>query len=582
MMKKIKTIVLAIVVSCSFFACEDMLDPTLDGTLKEDAVWGNTVLAFGFLNNAYNSLPSGYNRISGAMLEAATDDAVCPSALSDILDFNNGTWGPFKVIDNVWNKNYEGIRIVNKFLENIDAVPLPKQSNSLGTDESILNTRERMKGEARFLRAYFYFELVKRYGGVPIVDKTLTTEEAINIQRSTVDQCFDFIINDCETAAQMLPTKYGLKPTVIGFNEGKDIGRATKGAALALKSRALLYWASPLFNTSGNSTRWEQAAQAAADVLNLKVNADNTGANVYKLINFTSTINESNLFSVATGLSLYHDEVVFSTSYNDNTTVERQNAPISYGGQGLTNPTQNLVDAFPMSNGKEITDATSGYNPADPYKNRDPRLLQTVLTNGTNFTVNDKTAVLETFNGGVDGPTAYQNASQTGYYLQKFLVPAAVWDNRSVTISRTWVLIRFAELYLNYAEATNEAYGPNAEVYAALKALRTRAGFTVKDIQAGLTKDQMRKVIQNERRIELAFEEHRFFDVRRWKLFDDTAERNKLLTIRGISIEKDANNNFIYNSKVVENRIFMDKMYFYPISNSELMKSSGLVQNPGW
>tara|TARA_R110001592_G_scaffold361272_1_gene671565 strand:- start:11804 stop:13489 length:1686 start_codon:yes stop_codon:yes gene_type:complete len=561
-----------------------MLDPELDGTLSEYAVWANNNLAFGFLNNAYNNLPDGYNRISNAMLAAATDDAVCPDPLSNINGFNDGTWSSFKVIDNVWSKNYDGIRKVNTFLEKVDSVPLPKKSNALGTDESILNTRSRMKGEARFLRAYFYLELVKRYGGVPLTETVLTPDEAVNLSRSSSDACFDFIIAECNSAAQLLPRKYGGSPSVLGYNEAKDMGRATSGAALALKSRALLYWASPLFNKTNDISRWEKAAEAAKDVMDYSVNENGSGSKVYSLQRFSANLTLSTLFSTNAVLPQYHDELIFSTDYNNNTTLERQNAPISFGAKGLTNPTQNLVESYPMSNGKVITDPTSGYNPNAPFENRDPRLSMTVLANGTNFEVNDKTGILETFDGGSDGSGAYPNTTQTGYYLQKYIMPFAVWEGRSVSVTRTWVLIRLAEIYLNFAEARNEATGPDADVYFALRSLRFRAGFKPVYVQPGMTQDEMRQFIQNERRLELAFEEHRFFDVRRWKLFDNPSERENLLTIRGVKITKDASSgNLTYDTnKLVEKRIFSDRMYLYPISESELNKSNVLEQNPGW
>lgn len=581
-MKTLKKFFFVLVV-LSFTACEDMLEPALDGTLKEDAVWINNNLAFGFLNNTYNNLPNGYNRISNAMLDTATDDAVCPNPSSTINGFNNGTWSPFNVIENVWNKNYDGIRKANMFLARVDDVPLPKKSNALGTDESILNTRNRMKGEARFLRAFFYFELVKRYGGVPLTNTVLSPEEAVSLPRSSADDCFKFIISECDLAASLLPSKYGATPVVIGFNEKKDIGRATSGAALALKSRALLYWASPLFNENNDSSRWALAAEAANAVINYTINADGTGGKAYSLLRFDNNVNMSTLFSTNAVLPQYHNEIIFSTKYENNTSIESQNAPISFGAQGLTNPTQNLVEAFPMNNGKPITDPTSGYDPNNPFANRDPRLSMTVLANGTSFGVNDKVGKIETFVDGVDGPGSYPNATHTGYYLQKFLVPFAVWDGRSVNVTRTWILFRFAEMYLNYAEARNESMGPDAEVYNALKALRFRAGFRPVYVPTGLTQSEMRKFIQNERRIELAFEEHRFFDVRRWKLFDNPSERDQLLNIRGVKITKKIDGTFVYDTNnLVEQRIFTNKMYLYPIAESELMKSNALIQNPGW
>ncbi len=570
-------------ITLSFLSCEDMLDPQRDGTLTDEGIWQSSTRAFGFLNNAYLNLPNGYNRISDCMFDAATDDAVCPDPVNPIHGFYNGSWGPFNIIDNVWSKNYEGIRKVNTFLAKIDGVPLPKASNALGSEESIIRTRERMKGEAFFLRAYFYLELVKRYGGVPLTDKVLTIDEATVLSRSSADACFEFILADCDSAEARLPRKYGASPVVVGFNEAKDLGRCTSGAAVALKSRALLYWASPLFNPAGDKARWEKAALEAKEVLDYTENEDGSGAKIYGLNRFTSTTNMTDLFTTNTLLSQYHQEIVFSTQYLNNTTLERLNAPISFGAKGMTNPTQNLVDAFPMSNGKPITDNSSGYDPNDPFKNRDPRLAMTVLYNGSNFTVNDKTALLESFVGGSDGEGSYPNATQTGYYLKKYLLSHAVWDGRTVNITRTWILIRFAEIYLNYAEARNEAFGPDAEVYATLRALRTRAGVRPADIQAGLDQDEMRKLIQNERRIEMAFEEHRFFDIRRWRLFDDPEQLDELLTIRGIRIVKQEDGSFSMDPHhLVQKRLFSDKMYLYPISEDELLKNKHLEQNPNW
>ncbi len=574
--------IVSIISIFGFLSCDSILEPQLDGTLSEDGIWKNNARAFAFLNNAYNNLPAGYNRISGTMLDAATDDAVCPDPLNPVHGFTNGGWSAYNIIDNVWYRNFEGIRKVNTFLARIDSVPLIKSSNELGTDETILRTRARMKGEAYFLRAFFYFELVKRYGAVPIVDKPLSPQEANELQRATIDACFQFILDDCDSAASRLPAKYGTTPVVIGYNDAKEIGRATKGAAMALKARALLYWASPLFNAEGIRSRWETAATAAKAVIDLTEQPAG-GAKVYALTRYTSTVNLNDLFVPNSVIGQYHSEIIFSTLYTNNTTVEALNGPISYGAKGMINPTQNLVDAFPMSNGRPVSDPSSGYDSSNPYLNRDPRLAMTVLTNGALFGLNDKTGTIETFVGGNDARGAYPNATHTGYYLRKFISPAAVWDGRTVNITRTWVLIRFAELYLNYAEARNEAFGPDSEVYAALRSLRLRAGLRPSDVQAGLTKEQMRQLIQNERRIELAFEEHRFFDVRRWRLLDNPAFQQDFLKIRGVRIVKNEQGALSYNTDLeLQQRVFDKKMYLYPIEASELLKNDQLTQNPDW
>lgn len=292
----------------------------------------------------------------------------------------------------------------------------------------------------------------------------------------------------------------------------------------------------------------------------------------------------STLFSTNTLLPLYNSEIIFSTKYYDNTTVENQNGPISFSAQGLTNPTQNLVDAFPMSNGIAISDPASGYDPENPYANRDPRLAMTVLTNGTELSLNDRVSEIETFVGGADGPEAYPNASQTGYYLQKFIMPQAVWQGRTVNVTRTWIISRLGEMFLNFAEARNEAVGPDSDVLFALRSLRFRAGISRAYVPTGMSQDEMREFIRNERRIEMAFEEQRFFDIRRWKLLDDPSQRDAFLTIRGVEIIKDTQDNLTYNfNKKIEDRVFnSDNMYLYPIPESELLKSDVLEQNPNW
>lgn len=562
-------------------SCDSFLEPDKDGSLTEEDVWSNTRRSFGILNNAYNNLTGNYNRISNAMLAAGCDEAVHADPSSSVKGFNDGSWSKYNLVENVWDNCYAGIRKTNLFLENIDSITLPKRPTTIGTDESLIQTIERLKGEARFLRAYFYFELVRRYGGVPVIDKTLTAEEAAQVERQSADSCFRFIFADCDSAANRLPSAY--TATISGFDDLKDLGRATSWAAKALKARAQLYYASPLFNPENEKSRWRDAYLTAEDILK---------NGPFGLFNLNAGGNMTNLFVPNTSMNLYNKEIIFSTSYSANTTIESQNAPISFGGQGLTCPTQNLVEAFGMKNGRAITASNSGYNTLSPFTNRDPRLEMTILKNGDTLNINDRKAAIETFTGGKDGPESDPEASKTGYYLAKFLVqgansstPVAVWDGRTVNTTKTKILIRLPEIMFIYAEAYNEYNSsPSNDVYIYLENIMKRSGLSLPGgALPNMNQSTMREFIRNERRVELAFEEHRFFDIRRWRLMDDEARKEKYLNIKGLRISKDGQTgDLTYTTTVVEQRVWDDRMYFYPIPQSEILKSRKLKQNTGW
>ena len=566
---------LGLTFSFLFAGCDSFLDPAKDGKLGEEDIWNETRRAFGFLNDAYNKLPSGYNYIDNAMLAAGCDEAVHSDVTSDIKGFNNGTWDSYFLVENVWSKNYEGIRIVNRFLERIDDLKMPVKPTVSGTDEQLIRTRERMKGEAFFLRAYFYFELIKRYGGVPLFTKSLTVEEAQQATRASYDDCMKQITADCDSAANRLPEQYKGSSESVGFDDKKELGRPTTGAAYGLKSRALLYWASPLNNPGNDKERYKRSADAAQLVVKSAFR-----------YNFTDDSESfTDLYAVSENFLQYHREIVFSTKYNNTVSVEQQNSPLTMGGKGLTNPTQNLADAFGMANGKGINEPGSGYDEDHPYVGRDPRFYMTFAYDGSEFTVNDKTQTIETFEGGKDATATNKTATKTGYYLKKLLSPQAVWDGRTNNITRTWILMRYAEVLLNYAEAMNEycespSQAPNDSIYKVVELIRKRAELSPYKLPAGLTKEEMREVIRNERRVELAFEEHRFFDIRRWRLLDDPQEKADYLKIEGMQIVKDDNDEPHYSKYTVENRVFDERLY--PIPKSEILKAPGITQNPGW
>lgn len=577
-MKINKYITIGLVFSFLFAGCDSFLDPAKDGKLEEEDIWNETRRAFGFLNDAYNNLPNGYNRIDGAMLASGCDEAVHSDVTSNIKGFNNGTWDSYFLVEDVWNNNYEGIRIANRFLEKIDELKMPVKPTNSGTDEQLIRTRERMKGEAHFLRAYFYFELIKRYGGVPLFTKTLSIEEAQQAKRASFDDCIKQIIADCDTAVNRLPEQYKGNSETVGFDDKKELGRPTIGSAYGLKSRALLYWASALNNPGNDMDRYKVSAEAAQQTIQSAIK--------YKLMNFEEGESFTDLYAVSELFAQYHREIIFSTKYNNTVDVERQNSPLTMGGKGLTSPTQNLAEAFGMANGKAIDKQSVAYQ-NNPYADRDPRFYMTFAYDGREFTVNDKTQPIETFEGGKDATGTYTTATKTGYYLQKLLSKQAVWDGRTNNITRTWVLMRYAEVLLNYAEAMNEylstpSAAPNDSIYKVVELVRKRAGLSPYKLQTGLSKEEMRKIIRNERRVELAFEEHRFFDIRRWRLLDDPTEKANYLKIEGIHITKDANDTRTFENYTVENRVFDERMYLYPIPKTEILKAPGITQNPGW
>jgi hypothetical protein len=511
----------------------------ITGDLIFDPADKNADYAKQFLNGTYLLLPDWYNRIDGTFLDAGTDDAV-PSRIGTQADFyRTGRISSSTLPDDVWRRNYLGIRKANLFLSKIDVVPT--------TD--LLKTQ--FKAEARFLRAYFYFELVKRWGGVPLIgDKVYTIEDDINIPRNSLDECYAYIVSELDAIKTLL--------LPYAVSDG-DWGRANLGAALALKSRVLLYAASPLSNPTNNIQKWALAAQAAADVKALG----------YTLVtdwiaNFNATKNTEFIFIKQNAL---------------NTSIEVNNGPIGYlQGVGLTSPSQNLVDAFLMLDGKAISDPGSIYNPNNPYANRDPRLTATVMHNGKNWLGRP----VETFDGGQDKPGGNRTQTRTGYYLRKFMgkfETSTSYANQGHHV----ILLRYAEILLNHAEALNESGGAVAEIVNNLVLIRRRAGIAAGSnnlygLSLTLTKDQLRTIIQNERRIEFAFEEHRTWDLRRWKLAE--VELNK--PIKGVQIVK-TGTALSYNYVNVVNAAFdASKMYWYPIPQAEMLANNRMVQNPGW
>ncbi|HUC81111.1 MAG TPA: RagB/SusD family nutrient uptake outer membrane protein [Flavisolibacter sp.] len=551
-MKKVSIKVWALILPVLFTACKKNFlhdGNTTEGPITGEQVWANDAYARGVLNNAYFSIPTGFDLDGdGAMLASGSDEAVNSNVNSSINIFNNGTWGSLRTMDNVYSDMYEGLRKVNLFLLNVpNAAIIPQDGLSKEADVA------RLKGEAFFLRGLFHFELVKRYGGVPLATRVFDRNEDLNLPRNTFQECVDQIVKDCDSAIALLPSWTQSWSTA-------QRGRATKMAALALKGRMLLYAASPLFNPTNDVAKWQLAANAAKALID---------SNRHSLYN-----PYQNIFNF--GAAQYNNESIFATQALNRNDIEINNAPISYdGAKGRTNPTQEMVDAFEMTNGKPITDPTSGYNPSNPYNGRDPRLALTINHNTRVF----KNRQVETFVGGADGLEKNVNATKTGYYLRKFLSEAATWNQASNTNARRpWIVFRYAEILLNYAEALNEVSGPVTDVYRYVNMVRQRSGVAMPALPTGLSKDAMRLRIQNERRVELCFEGHRFFDVRRWKLGAQFLNG----PVTGMRITKNTNGTYNYSRFTVENRVFSEKNYLYPFSQNDINRQPALVQNLGY
>ncbi len=546
----------------------------------------------------YNYLPQ-FNGYGGNALLAAGSDEADYARFGAIQNLNTGAWGPFSNPDDVFGDYYKAIRHANLFLEKtVDFRKLIVQDTISNKLAYTINVDDftKLRAEVKFLRAYYYMELIKRYGGVPLVTKTLTETEALAARRNTFQECVDFIVAECDAAYVDLTNhyiNYGIPTgTTVGRGDGgtdnNRLGRIEKPAALALKQRALLYAASPL-NSPNNINKWELAAAAGQAIF-----SDPNAAHVNFLnANYKDLFMSQNTTNNLTPRKGANSGIIMTRPFDRTSDAfEKANYPVGMtnGGQGVTAPSQNLVDAYEMrTTGKPITDPTSGYDPANPYANRDNRLAFTIVVNGASMGINTNNSarITESFVGGVDGIGAKVGATTTGYYLRKMLVEN--YDlTRANARAKSWVLMRFAEVLLSFAEAMNEAYGPEAKpsfngvaftrsAREAVNLVRARAGMPA--IAAGISQTEMRDRIRNERRVELAFEEHRFFDVRRWKIAEIT-ERQPLL---GMRVIKNSPTSFTYSPFVVEQRVFDNKMYWYPIPNDEIAKSNGLlVQNPGW
>ncbi len=548
----------AISIAFTLSSCNGFLDREEDSFIDKTATFDSYNRTKQYLTYTYTLLPDGLNRFSReAMLASATDDAEFAIESAEIQQFNNGSWNALNNPDDVWNRYFSGISKCCTLLENTDHVNL--DISRLDPDKQVeyansLKDIRMWRAEARFLRAYFHFELLKRYGPIPIVTSTLSINGNYeNTPRPTMKEVVDFIAKECDIAADTLE----LTPW---RNVNDAFGRATKGAALALKSRLLLYAASPLYVDFGDTNEankptdiamWKSAADAAKAVIDL---------NQYELASSYADLFKNDF---------QNKEYIFVRRYAANSDFEKSNFPVSFGGKGGTNPSQNLVDDYEMLDGTPF-DWNDPAKAAQPFENRDARLGATILMNMAPF----KGKKVATCPEGADASPS-PNATKTGYYLRKFLNEDVNIQTGGSSSGHVVPLFRLAEIYLNYAEALNECDPTNPDIALYLNKVRNRA--SLPNVSA-LSQEQMRAVIQHERRVELAFEEHRSWDVRRWKIASSTLGA----PLMGVQIERKPLGGYTYMPVKVEQRVFQPKMYWYPIPQSEVLKLKQWKQNNGW
>lgn len=590
-MNKNKNIWLLFMLATMFAGCKkELLTPLDDNHLTPDDIAGNPYFAEGILMNAYTRLPTnGYS-----FNEVATDDAVTNDKASSLLYMATGAWSAFNNPMDQWNNSYTAIMYINRFLQQVDAVEWAPINNNVRALFS-----GRLKGEALALRGLFYLNLLQAHAGygtggqllgVPIITEALDVNSDVRKPRNSFDECMNQIYTDLTEAEKYLPLDYQnvsstsqMLPryntaTVADYNNvfgNVDRQRVSGRIVKAIRAKAALLAASPAFNPQGISSKWEDAANYAGDVLN-RIGGIN-GLDPQGALFYTAARVDAININPTSGAPVDQREMLWRGSISNSNNLERDNFPPTLFGNGRVNPTQNLVDAFPMANGFPITDPASGYVATNPYNGRDPRLRNYIVFNGS--TMRNATTFIwtKTDNPTNDAVNILPTSTRTGYYLRKLLrEDVNVNPNSTTSLKHYPVHIRYTEIFLIYAEAANEAWGPTGagtigfSAKDVMAAIRKRGGIATDNYLASVnTKEDMRRLIRNERRLELSFEGFRFWDLRRWK--EPLTEPAK-----GVLI-----NNNVYTINTVENRQYADFMYYGPIPFTEALKAN-LQQNKGW
>jgi hypothetical protein len=555
---------LGICLGLALASCESLFEPVTENIYDDGRIVRDAAFAEGIVLQAYTGLPTTYG-----FEETATDDAVSNQVGNNLSRMATGEWSSqFNPLKN-WETAYQQLYYLNFLLHVADEVEWSWESE-------VRNTlfKNRFTGEAHGLRAWYNFELLKRHGGVSESGEALgfviiTPEQVANpgdesllhLPRSPYNECVKFILDDIAEASRLLPDEYANTgdseyDQVFGVqNKNRFSGKAAK----ALKARVLLHAASQSFYTVAG--KWEAAADAAADLIKSRggvAGLSPTGGQWY--LNFNDP------------------DIIWRRDYVSNNSLEAANFPPSLYGNGSTNPSQNLVDAFPMANGYPITNPQSGYQAGDPYRNRDPRLKASILYDGNE--IGGK--IVQTDTGDPkNGINATPTSTRTGYYLKKLLRgDVNLTPGKVTTQPHFYTFFRHTEMFLIYAEAANEAWGPEADPKGhgftpagVIAAIRERGGITQPDLflaSVAVSKESMRGLIRNERRIELCFEGFRFWDIRRWNLPMNETAAGMSITGAEFSIVD------------VEDRVYQPHMKFGPIPYDEILKAPQILQNAGW
>lgn len=569
-------------------SCSDFLDKEYDASLSEEKVFNNSNDTRGFLANIYVNLPDGLapltdDQFTGASRDCITDNAVSSWGLHYYAKVgSDGYTAADHPLLGQWNVDLYGIRKCNQFMKHAQASVVGNASTS--DDDNHLY--DRYMAEARLLRAIYHFDLICWFGACPIITDVFDPSSDMNMYRTPAPEALKWIADECDAiiSSGALPFYYA--------NQTANWGRVSEAAAYALKSRALLYRASALNNPGNEASWWNDAANAAKAFITANENAGKP----YSLFVSADYPNES-VYRESIADARFNSEIILARSIWWTNQVEKVFLPVGFTGKfsaaGRTNPTQNFVDCFEMANGKKIYEVGSGYNDQKPFENRDPRLSQIVFYHGMTWGRADDSEQRQldmSSNDGAQGIdyTSSMGGTYTGYYLKKWVNNISC--KQGETYAHAWPIFRYTEILLNAAEALCET-GNTSEAFIYINQIRDRAGMPHYD---GLTKEELRDRIRNERRIELSFEDHRMWDLRRWKAYegaqsnvsyDINTSSQQLLTLYGVKITGSASNpTFTYGlAETVNSRVFnTPKNYLFPIPNNDVKRAPNLGQNPGW
>ncbi len=592
MKKKIFYIIIA-VSGLGLSSCSDILDQEPLDSFADPAVWGDLALSESFLNNCYTKVEaensagvlfSNYTDESYHMHDYGTSNYTQGRVTCD--NYNTG-WTEGK--GNTWAHYYGGIKLTNQFLEKIQQTPTLRD----GDEE----WKKQLIGQAYFLRAYFYHMLYSFYGRVPIITKTYSLDSEFTESRAAADDVADFIAQQCDSASKYLPIQY---------KDENDFGRATKGAALALKGRTLLYKASPLFGTP-SIDKWKEAAAANKAVIDL---VDDNGAKVYSLKQINNSEEYAALF-----IDSHNPEVIFEKLY-DSKGISGSSASFvmqapagpgsGYGGWSTWQPTEEIASKFQNSDGtpyqaaetktykilETVIDPATGEakkqekniqaSNINPWSNRDIRLSASIFTDGQQWGFGDSKREIELFEPAEEnvipgkdsrvGET-WWNGTKTGYNMKKFLNPDFNTYDETIVDTTPWFFIRLSEIYLNYAECQIEL-GNSVEALKYINFIRNRA------LLPSAKGENIRAEYEYERMAELIFEGQRFFDLRRWLKLESIYNQQPVTGIK-IYKYKDGTKIYHHNPETIQQRAFnAPKNYWWPIPRYELRRAPQIDAAP--